>query len=104
MSDGSPGADAPSAQPPVAQDDAPAEGSRPSKTPTGTVITVVVQPGDTLWSITDQLLGPDPDPAVEIAGAWPAIYDANRDRIGPDPDSVWGPPQHAAHRDLGPPA
>lgn len=85
---GSPGADAPSAQPPVAQHDAPAEGSRPSKTPTGTVITVVVQPGDTLWSITDQLLGPDPDPAVEIAGAWPAIYDANRDRIGPDPDHL----------------
>jgi nucleoid-associated protein YgaU len=39
-----------------------------------------VEPGDTLRSIAAQVYG-DPD-------RWSRIYDANRDTIGPDPDSL----------------
>ncbi|ACU85865.1 hypothetical protein FM106_30225 [Brachybacterium faecium] len=48
--------------------------------------TVVVHPGDSLWSISEDLLGPaQPDPE-EVAAAWPLLHDANRDVIGTDPD------------------
>ena len=46
--------------------------------------TVTVQPGDSLWAITAQRLGPsasDTDVAVE----WPHWYRANRRVIGSDP-------------------
>ena len=46
---------------------------------------VVVRRGDTLWSIAARHLGPDPSDA-EIAQAWPAWHDANREVVGPDPD------------------
>jgi nucleoid-associated protein YgaU len=39
-----------------------------------------VEPGDTLRSIAQQVYD---DPAQ-----WPRIYDANRETIGPDPDSL----------------
>lgn len=39
-----------------------------------------VQPGDTLRTIAEQQYG---DPT-----AWPRIYEANRDAIGPDPDAL----------------
>ncbi|MGO2819910.1 MAG: LysM peptidoglycan-binding domain-containing protein [Brachybacterium tyrofermentans] len=48
--------------------------------------TVVVQSGDTLWSITDDLLGPVPDSPSEIAAVWPLLHESNLDVIGTDPD------------------
>ncbi|GAA4628785.1 LysM peptidoglycan-binding domain-containing protein [Cellulomonas oligotrophica] len=59
---------------------APAEPSGAS--PGGTVI---VRPGDTLWSLTARHLGDEPTDA-EIAAAWPRWYAANAASIGPDPD------------------
>lgn len=50
--------------------------------------TVIVQPGDSLWSITDGLLGPAPETTSEIAASWPLLHDANRDVIGQDPDRL----------------
>ena len=41
--------------------------------------------GDTLWSIAARHLGPNPSDA-EIAQAWPAWHDANREVVGSDPD------------------
>lgn len=63
----------------------PAElGWSPSSEPT----TVTVRPGDSLWSITDDLLGPGADPIEDIARHWPALYERNADVIGSDPDSI----------------
>lgn len=64
--------------------------SRPgSSAPTGDeTVTITVSAGDTLWSLTDDLLGPGPDRAEDIAAAWPLLYDLNRDRIGPDPELI----------------
>lgn len=45
---------------------------------------VVVKPGHSLWSIAAEHLGVFATDA-EIAQAWPAWYDANRDVIGNDP-------------------
>lgn len=52
------------------------------------VASITVRPGDSLWSITDDLLGPDTDPPELIASTWPVLYEANRDLIGADPDSI----------------
>ena len=60
------------------------EGSTPSTPPR----TVEVHAGDSLWSITDDLLGPAPDDPSEIASAWPALHEANHLDIGPDPDHL----------------
>jgi nucleoid-associated protein YgaU len=49
--------------------------------------TVVVAPGDSLWSITARQLGPDASPA-EVASAWPGVYAANRQVIGSDPARI----------------
>jgi hypothetical protein len=46
---------------------------------------VVVRRGDTLWSIAARHLGPDATDA-EIAEQWPRWWQANRGRIGDDPD------------------
>ena len=46
---------------------------------------VVVSPGDTLWGLTADRLGPD---AGRIAAAWPEVHEANRAVIGPDPDLI----------------
>lgn len=48
---------------------------------------VVVAPGDTLWSLAAESLGPDAS-AAEIAAEWPRWHAANRDVIGPDPDQL----------------
>lgn len=48
---------------------------------------VVVQRGDTLWTIAARHLGPGASDA-EIAQAWPAWFDANRGVIGDDPDLI----------------
>lgn len=50
--------------------------------------TVIVRPGDSLWSITDDLLGAAPTDPAEIAAAWPLLHESNRDLIGPDPDHL----------------
>lgn len=48
---------------------------------------VRVSPGDCLWSLTRSLL-PARAGVPAVARAWPRLYRANRDRIGPDPDLV----------------
>lgn len=50
--------------------------------------TVTVERGDSLWSITDDLLGPAPDSISAIAASWPQLHEANRHLIGPDPDRL----------------
>lgn len=47
--------------------------------------TVAVQPGDTLWSLCAEHLGPYATD-VEIAKEWPRWYEANRQVIGADPN------------------
>jgi hypothetical protein len=47
----------------------------------------VVQPGDSLWHITEALLGADAS-AAHIAASWPALYEANRDSIGDNPSLI----------------
>lgn len=49
--------------------------------------TYTVQLGDSLWAITARSLGAGSSNAA-IAGAWPEVYAANRDRIGPDPNLI----------------
>lgn len=46
---------------------------------------VTVRPGDCLWSIAAQALGPAATGA-QVAAAWPVWWSANRDLIGDDPD------------------
>lgn len=48
--------------------------------------TIMVLHGDSLWSITDDLLGPGPSEPTEITAAWPLLHEANRELIGQDPD------------------
>jgi len=60
---------------------------------------VVVHRGDSLWAIAARHLGRDASDA-EIARAWPAWYEANRQVIGDDPDvlrpgQVLRPPEEA---------
>lgn len=49
---------------------------------------VIVRSGDSLWSITEDLLGPAPSDPAEIAASWPQLHEMNRDLIGPDPDRL----------------
>lgn len=49
---------------------------------------VVVHQGDSLWSISDDLLGPGASDPARIAAAWPLLHDANRAVIGDDPDRL----------------
>ncbi len=46
-----------------------------------------VQPGDSLWRITAQLLGDDASDA-DISRAWPELYRANKELIGSNPSLV----------------
>lgn len=48
---------------------------------------VVVRPGDCLWSIAARDLPLDA-PGREVASRWHAVYAANRAVIGPDPDQL----------------
>jgi LysM repeat protein len=56
------------------------EGSAPAS--------VVVRPGDTLWSISEAQLGPQATPQ-QIAGEAERIYALNQDQIGPDPNLIF---------------
>lgn len=57
---------------------------RPERTVIGAVTVVR---GDSLWSIAEDHLGPDTDPA-RLTAAWHAIYRANQRHVGPDPDLI----------------
>jgi nucleoid-associated protein YgaU len=48
---------------------------------------VLVKPGDCLWLIAAQRLGPDVSPA-EVAAAWPRWYASNERVIGADPSLI----------------
>lgn len=52
----------------------------------------LVRPGDSLWAISCRTLtsrlGADPADA-DVDRYWRAIYEANRDLIGPDPDLIF---------------
>lgn len=54
---------------------------------TGATSQVVVGPGDTLWEIARRSL-PDGASHAQVAAAWPAWYEANRQTIGADPDLI----------------
>jgi len=60
--------------------------ARARSAPLDDTVLVVVE-GDTLWSLAADHLGPDPT-AEEIAAAWPRLYAANRDVVGPDPSHI----------------
>lgn len=49
--------------------------------------TYTVAPGDSLWRITAALLGAQASDA-SIRNAWPQLYAANADAIGPDPSLI----------------
>ncbi|MBA3233079.1 MAG: LysM peptidoglycan-binding domain-containing protein [Propionibacteriales bacterium] len=53
---------------------------------------VEVRPGDTLWGIAADLLGPTASDR-DIAHQWPQWYRENRAVVGPDPDRLV-PGQH----------
>jgi nucleoid-associated protein YgaU len=48
---------------------------------------VRVRPGDSLWLLAAQRLGPHASDA-QIAAEWPRWYAANRVVVGPDPDLI----------------
>lgn len=50
-------------------------------------VSVVVRPGDSLWSIAARHLPPGSS-ADDVARAWPRWYQANRAAIGDDPDLI----------------
>ncbi|WP_062463526.1 LysM peptidoglycan-binding domain-containing protein [Demequina soli] len=76
-------ADAPAARTPAA----PAAPAAPPRASTDAATVHVVVAGECLWTIAAGMLGPDAGDAA-VADAWPALYAANRDRIGPDPDLI----------------
>jgi LysM repeat protein len=49
---------------------------------------VVVDPGDTLWSISSEELGPDAAP-WRVARGVERLYALNREQIGPDPNVIF---------------
>ena len=71
-----------------------AEATTPGSTAAAPVGTgpVVVQAGDSLWSLARQSLPPGADDA-QVAEAWPAWWSANRELVGDDPHLIH-PGQH----------
>jgi nucleoid-associated protein YgaU len=57
------------------------------RTPAPRAAAVVVQPGDTLWSITAEHLPADAGPK-RVAREWPRWFAANRAVVGADPDLI----------------
>ncbi len=51
--------------------------------------THTVREGETLWGITDDLLGPGRDNPEAIARCWPILHRANGPVIGADPDLIY---------------
>lgn len=58
-----------------------------SSTPDASSRRVRVRSGDSLWAIGSRLLGPHASDR-EIAALTDRMFDANRDRLGPDPDLI----------------
>lgn len=63
---------------------APAPRSVPAPAPS---TSVRVRPGDSLWAIAEERLGPRAT-VVEVAAYWQRIHARNRSAIGPDPDLI----------------
>ena len=59
-----------------------------AQTEDGSAPAMVVRPGDSLWSISEQRLGPDATPQRVARGAQ-RIHALNRGRIGADPDLIF---------------
>lgn len=85
---------APTSEPSAPPGSVPTAPTEPVITPAGTASTgggaarqVVVQPGDTLWGIARRHL-PEGASQAQVAAAWPAWYEANRETVGPDPDLI----------------
>ncbi|MEU9608605.1 transglycosylase family protein [Streptomyces sp. NPDC048057] len=55
------------------------KGEAGGDTATASPGTYTVRPGDNLWAIAD---------AQDLPGGWPALYEANRDAVGADPDLI----------------
>lgn len=72
---------------PVASAPAPERAVHPTTPTADDRVQLTVRPGDCLWTIAADLLGPSPLPR-EVDRAWRVIYRANHARIGPDPDLV----------------
>ncbi len=65
-----------------------AEAQTSAQTEDGSAPSVVVRPGDSLWSISQERLGPDATPQ-RVADAAERIHALNRGRIGADPDLIF---------------
>lgn len=74
----------PAPTPVVAQ---PADPAPPASTPPASADSVIVQPGDSLWTIAAHRLGSTAR-ASQVAVDWPYWYRANRRTIGRDPNLV----------------
>ena len=89
------GMEAPDAERPEPASSAPGAGAEDPDPPTapstggepGSSTTHIVEPGESLWSITAIALGPGATDE-RIMRTWPLIYEANTERIGPDPSVI----------------
>ena len=102
--DASPGAESAAPRPDAAagapSGDPSAAGAPAGETPSAPATTHRVSDGESLWSITEELLdagaaGAPTDPSsggpsaqARIARAWPILYAANAESIGADPDLI----------------
>jgi nucleoid-associated protein YgaU len=78
-------APAPAAEP--APDPAPARAPAPAPIASHRAPTHTVAAGESLWSIAADQLAPDA-PSARVDRAWRDLYDANRSRLGDDPDLI----------------
>ena len=68
-------------------DRATSEGPLPDRADTDPRLLVRVRPGDSLWAIAEERLGPRAT-VVDLVDYWHRIYARNADAIGPDPDLI----------------
>lgn len=97
--DASPGAE-PAAPPPDPAAGAPSGETSAAEAPSAPATTHRVNAGESLWSITQELLGAGaagaptdpssggPSAQARVARAWPILYAANAESIGADPDLI----------------
>ena len=72
---------------PVATAPATDEATAPEPLPRAEADSYRVRPGDSLWAIAARTLGDAPQD--EVDRYWRAIYAANRDLVGDDPDLIF---------------